>query len=68
MEGVLEVKRIGRKKKNDVPPPPPPVQENSQQQEGYDTISKTKDQNILTQREKDVPPVNRAKKKGNASI
>ena len=69
MEGVLEVKRIGKKKKNDdpPPPPPPPVQENSQQQEGDDTISKTKD-NILTQREKDVPPVNRAKKKGNASI
>jgi hypothetical protein len=68
MEGVLEVKRIGKKKKNDVPPPPPPVQENSQQQEGDDTISKTKDKNILTQREKDVPPLNRAKKKGNASI
>jgi len=68
MEGVLEVKRIGKKKKNDDPPPPPPVQENPQLQEGDDTISKTKDKNILTQREKDVPPVNRAKKKGNASI
>jgi hypothetical protein len=70
LEGVLEVKRIGKKKKNDdpPPPPPPPVQENSQQQEGDDTISKTKDKNILAQREKDVPPVNRSKKKGNASI
>ncbi len=72
MEGVLEVKRIGKKKKkNDdppPPPPPPPVQENPQLQEGDNTISKTKDKNILTQREKDVPPVNRSKKKGNASI
>lgn len=71
MEGVLEVKRIGKKKnKNDdplPPPPPPPVQANPQQQEGDNTISKTKD-NILAQRGKDVPPVTRAKKKGNASI
>ena len=71
MEGVLEVKRIGKKKnKNDdpPPPPPPPVQANPQQQEGDNTISKKNDNNILARREKDVPPVNRARKKGNASI
>ncbi len=67
MEGVLEVKRIGKKKKKNDDPPPPPVQENPQLQEGDDTMSSTKDNNIFAQREKDVPPVNRTRKKGNAS-